>query len=127
MLTSAVKTLIATSVRSVDELHALLTCAREPERWWNADDLRQETGMSTPAAERVLEDLARRNFFDVRIGGALRYQFRPASPALEEAVAALVDAYHKSPVAVTQLVAESMLRHMRDFSDAFRIRRDDTR
>ena len=127
MITPSVKELIATSIRSVDELHALVTCARERERWWKAADLWHETGMSTAVAERVLENLARRNLLDVRIGGALRYQFSPSSAVLEETVVALLAAYHQSPVAVTQLVADSMQRHLRDFSDAFRIRRDDTR
>ena len=127
MLTPRVRELIATSIRSVDHLHAILLCASEPERWWDAAAFRQETGMSSAAAERALEDLARHNLLDVRIGDALRYQFSPASPACTDAVVALLDAYHQSPVAVTQLVAESMQRHWRDFSDAFRIRRNDTR
>jgi hypothetical protein len=127
MLTPNLKQLIATSVRSLDELHALVTCARERHRWWDAAGLREETGMTAAVAERALENLARRNFLDVRIGGALRYQFSPASPEIEVAVLALIDAYYQNPVAVTQLVAESMQRHLRDFSDAFRIRRDDTR
>jgi hypothetical protein len=127
MLTPTLKELIATSIRSLDELHALVTCAQERDRWWDGADVRQETGMATSVAERALENLARRNFLDVRIGGTLRYQFSPASPDLELTVLALLDAYHKSPVAVTQFVAEAMQRHLRDFSDAFRIRPDDTR
>jgi hypothetical protein len=127
MLSPDLKTLVETSVRSVDELHALVTCARERERWWDAVEMRNETGMPTAVAERALENLARRNLMDVRIAGTLRYRFSPASPALETAVVTLLDAYHKSPVAVTQLVAESMQRHVRDFSEAFRIRRDDSR
>ncbi len=127
MLTPNLKQLIATSVRSLDELHALVTCARARDRWWDAADLGQETGMTTALAEGVLENLARRNLLDVRIGEALRYRFSPASPELEVAVLAILDAYHKSPVAVTQLVVASMQRHLRDFSDAFRIRPDDTR
>ena len=83
--------------------------------------------MSTSVAESVLENLARRNLLDVRIAGALRYQFSPASQELEQSVIALVDAYHENPVAVTQFVAESMHQRLRDFSDAFRIRRDDPR
>jgi hypothetical protein len=126
MLAPNVTHFIETSVRSLDELHALVTCARERERWWDATEVYQETNMAIVVAERVLENLARRNLLDVRIGGTLRYQFSPASPALEASVAALLDAYYKSPVAVTQVVAASMQRHLRDFSNAFRIRRDDS-
>ena len=127
MLTLNLKDFIATSIRSLDELHTLVTCARDRERWWDAADMRHETGMSIAVSERALEDLARRNLLDVRIGGTLRYQFSPASPDLELTVLALLDAHHTNPIAVTQFVAESMQRHLRDFSDAFRIRRDDTR
>jgi hypothetical protein len=118
---------IETSIRSLDELHALVTCAREPERWWDAPALCAETGMPAAVADQALENLARRNLLDVRIGGTLRYQFSPASSGLQASVIDLLDAYYKNPVAITRTVAASRNRYLRDFSDAFRIRRDDTR
>jgi hypothetical protein len=123
----AVVRFIASHIGSLEELHVLITCIRGRERWWDAATIASELAMTETAALRALEEIARHNLLDVRISGEVRYQFSPGSHDVEEAALALADVYLAQPLAVTQHVARVARRDIRDFADAFRIRRDDNR
>ena len=112
-------------IRSVDDLHVLLTCVGGCDRWWDAASIAAATGMSAALAQRALETLARHNLLDVRITEALRYRFHPASPDVEQGAYIVTDAYQKNPLAVTHFVGALAGRNTRDVDDPFSIRRDD--
>ena len=112
---------------SVTELQLLLTCMQSGDRWWDARSAAREMGISESAARRALDRLAARNLFDLRVTGDVRYQFRPGTPELAAAAQALAEAYRANPVAIINRVAPSTPQSLRDFADAFRIRKDDDR
>ncbi len=118
---------VADHIGSLDELQLLLAVVQTPERWWDATSAARELGIATPAAGRALDALAGRNLLDIRITADVRYQFRPGTDALRAAAVATEDAYRTNPLGVVQLVTQTGKRGLRDFADAFRIRRDDDR
>lgn len=118
---------VASHVHSLNDLHVLIHCIEAADRWWDASALSRETGMSVAAARHSLDPLARGNLLDIRIIGDVRYNFSPGTDALRETALACAAAYRSRPVAVVKLVTDSGHRAVRDFADAFRIRRDDDR
>jgi DNA-binding IclR family transcriptional regulator len=114
-------------VRTLEELQLLIALIQSPDRWWDAGTVARELGLSRSTARQTLDHLASRNLLDIRITGDVRYQFRPGTEELRTAALALEDAYRVRPLALVQLVAGQTKRGIRDFADAFRIRRDDDR
>jgi predicted ArsR family transcriptional regulator len=122
---STVSAFLADHIRSLEELQLLIVMVQAPDRWWDATTAARELGIDPPAARRGLDALAKRNLLDIRITGDVRYQFGPGTDDLRAAARATEDAYRTNPLAVVQLVAQTGKRGLRDFADAFRIRRDD--
>ena len=106
---------------TLEDLEVLVTCMENPERWWSPADVALQLGMSQAAARRSLDQLARHNLFDLRITDDVRYRFAPGAPELEADAAAWLAEYRRSPLAVVRLITGG--RGVRDFADAFRIRR----
>jgi hypothetical protein len=114
-------------VGSLEELEILILLVMSDERWWDAGSSSRELGLPIARARAALDALASRNLLDIRITEDVRYKFRPGTPELEISVTALTEAYRRDPAAVVQLVARAGPRSVRDFADAFRIRRRDGR
>lgn len=123
----AVKAFVAAHVRTLDELQLLMAIVQSEDRWWDADAAAREFGMAVPEARAALDHLAARNLLDIRIGEDLHYRFRPGTPELGEAARAAAETYRHRPLDVARLVQRPEHRSVRDFADAFRIRRDDDR
>ena len=117
---SAVRRLIAEHIDSVPELEALLLFRENPSRDWSADEAGQRLYVSTAVATHVLNVLCARGFF-VRTGE--RYRYEPATREDREAVDLLAATYVRYLVAVTQLIHSKPGQNVRDFADAFRLRK----
>ena len=124
-LPPTVLTFVADHIRSLEELQLLMAVIRAPERWWDAATAARELILPLGVARRVLDHFASHNLLDIRITGDVRYQFRPGTDELRAAARACVEAYNAHPQEVVELVKRKT--PVRDFSDAFRIRRDDDR
>lgn len=118
---------VAASLRSLDDLQVLMLCMESRDRWWDAAAMAREAMISGSASRRALDHLARGNLLDIRITDDVRYTFSPGNAALLETALACAAAYRAHPVALARLVTDSDRRSVRDFADAFRIRRDDNR
>ena len=116
---------MASHIRTLDELQLLITALHADERWWDARSAAREFGISTREAQRALDRLASQNLFDIRITDDVRYRFRPGTDELHAAALDVAEAYRATPIAVINLVAGAPRRSIRDFADAFRIRKDD--
>ena len=116
---------VADHIRSLEELQLLMAVIHAPERWWDAASAARELIMPLGNARRALDHLAAHNLLDIRITGDVRYQFGPGTDDLRTAARACVEAYDAHPQEVVDLVRGKT--SVRDFSDAFRIRRDDDR
>jgi hypothetical protein len=116
-----------TYLRSVEGLLVFVTCLDHRERWWDAATMAREVRITESAAHKTLERLARANLLDIRVTGAVRYQFKPGTPDLESQAGMFAAAYRRHPVPIVRLVVPSLPRSLRDFAEAFKIRRDDDR
>jgi hypothetical protein len=123
-----VRSFVAAHIRSLQDLHLLVGMACAPDRWWDEDTAVRELGLDRRVARAGLEHLAAHNLLEIRVTDNVRYQFRPGTTDLEQAVAASVEAYRTNPVALWRLApATREQRSIRDFADAFRVRRDEPR
>ena len=94
------------------------------ERWWDAELVQRETGLPVRLARAALDRFASANLLDIRVTGDVRYQLRPGTGELSTSIAEFAEAYRAHPAAVIRAVAREP-RTIRDFADAFRIRKDD--
>lgn len=112
-------------LNTLEDLQVLVACMEDPERWWNPAGIARQLGIRVPAARRSLDQLARRNLFDIRVSDDVSYRFSPGAPELKAAALAWLAGYRKNPLAIVKLVTDN--RSVRDFADAFRIKRHDDR
>ena len=116
----AARALIAERIDSVPELEAVLLFRTEARRTWTPEEAGQRLYVSTTVASHVLAELADRGFFARE---AEAYRYAPASPELAAAVDELASAYSRHLVAVTNLIHSKPSQSVRDFANAFRLRR----
>ena len=115
-------------VHSVEALEVLVLCVDHRERWWDASTVADRLSITRSRARQILDAFARSNLLDIRISDAVRFRFEPGIQELEQEAVSLAVAYHSNPADVVKLVARATVADsVRDFADAFRIRRDDDR
>jgi hypothetical protein len=122
-----VLTFLATHVHKLIEFQLLMLVAQSPDRWWDDGSAARELGTTPAAARGALDHLAKHNLLDIRITGDVRYQFRPGTEDLRAGVAACAEEFRRAPLRMFALVSGQGSASVRDFADAFRIRRDDDR
>jgi hypothetical protein len=105
-----------------------MLCIDHRDRWWDASTVARTLAIAESHARRLLDQLARSNLLDIRISEAVKFRFEPGVRELEQAATAFAAAYHSDPTGIVKLIARSTIDDsVRDFADAFRIRRDDDR
>jgi len=124
-LAPSVVAFLTEHIASVHELELLMLLALSGGRWWDAAAGGRELGIPVKRARAALDALAARNLLDMRITDDVHYQFRPGTSELQDSALAVAEAYKRSPAAVVQVVVRTAPRSIRDFADAFRMRRRD--
>jgi hypothetical protein len=120
----AVVAFVTDHVRTPAELQLLMTIIQSGDRWWDATSAARESGLTVQDARRALDFFGARNLLEIKITGDVRYQFRPGTPELRSAAEASMHAFRARPLDVAQLVTTaSSPSSVRDFADAFRVRR----
>jgi hypothetical protein len=115
-----VRTLIAERIDSVPELEAVLLLRDNAKRDWSAEEAGKRLYVSTLVAAHTLRTLHERGFF---AESGERYLYEPESQELADAVDALNAAYSRHLVAVTGIIHSKASRNVRDFANAFRVRK----
>lgn len=110
-------------IASADELMLLVAMIDAPDRWWDPTIASRELGLPQRDARVILDRFTAANLLDIRVTDDVRYRFRPGTPDLDRGASAFGEAYRAHPATVAQHVARSARRSVRDFADAFRIRR----
>jgi len=124
-LGDALADFVRAHIHSISDLRIFFACIDHPERWWSATALGHELAVAERIARVTLERFARHNLLDIRISDDVRYRFQPGTEQLEALAWAFAAAYRQDPARVVQFVAESAGHDsLRDFADAFRIKRD---
>lgn len=114
---------ISQYVDSVEQLELLMLLARSGGRSWTADDIATTLGLSPASVARNLEALASRELLSTTQGPPTSYRYAPATAALRADVQKLADAYRDHRTAVINRVASKFLDRIREFSDAFKIKK----
>ena len=115
-------------VRTLEDLDVFIVCVDHSDRWWDAIELAKKVLISESAATRALDHFAKANLLDIRISDAVHYRFHPGTDDLASRARMFTAAYHKNPVKLVTLIARSGISDsVRDFADAFRIKRNDNR
>jgi hypothetical protein len=123
-LASEIRSLLE-SLSSTDQLEVLLCMLRSPSRVYEATALAEELGLHPTAVEQALSELVHRRLATVMTLDAERraYQYAPATVELHAAVEGLAIASGTHSVAIITALQSKANPTLRNFADAFRIRR----
>lgn len=116
-----VRRFIVEGIDSIPELEALLLLRAHGDRTWSAEDAGARLYVSTTMATHALNALADRGLL-ARDGQSYRYA--PARPELDVVVADLAATYATRLIAVTRLIHAKPAASVREFADAFRLRKE---
>jgi hypothetical protein len=107
-------------IDSVAHLEALLLLRQDPSMDWNPKSMAERLYITKGEASDLLTRLTD-NGFVVVIEGF--YQFGPRSAEQRQMVDRVADAYSRHLIPITNLIHDRP-RRIREFSDAFKIRKD---
>ena len=119
-LPAAVQNLIEQHLHSASDVDTLLLLHRS-DRGWTAAGVARELRLNVDQAATILTRLSQNGLLGEE-GDSFR--FHPRDPSLVEAVAALAQLYPAYRFAVVSLIYPPS-RPVRDFSEAFRLRKED--
>jgi hypothetical protein len=120
-ISATVKRLIAESIDSVPELETILLLRETRDHDWTVAEAGERLYVSKTVAAHVLATLADKGFF---VSDGERYRYGPASPELAAAIDELAVTYTRNLVEVTHSIHAKPSPGVRQFAEAFRIRKD---
>ena len=115
-----VRRFIAGHIESVGQLEVLLLLRAAADKHWTPNEVARAVVTQPASAEGWLEQL--------RADGLLRlsdgcYRYSPPNADVERAIDDLAESYAKYRVAVIGLIFSKPSEHVRNFPEAFRVRR----
>jgi hypothetical protein len=126
-LPPGVESFLRDHIETLEQVELLDLLMKDADKWWDARTVAQLIGISPDAAQGELERLASRNLLAIAISNHVRYRFQPGTATLRQATDELAAALRSHGMDVYRFVVGTTRRAVRDFSDAFRIRRDEPR
>lgn len=122
----SVRRLIADHVESVSQLEVLLLLQAGGSEGWSVDGVARHLKTAPEIAEAALSKFARAGIAAVEVDTewAPRFAYRPATPAIKNAVDTLASRYGTHKTTVIALIFETPSDAIQDFADAFRLRED---
>lgn len=121
-LSRSAQHLLERDVDNIEQLEVLLLLRQAAERYWDAEAVADRLGLAVPVVAAALEMLGRRGFCDIRLADSIRYRFSPAREEQGEAIAAVSSSWRTDRTAILEILIAKQ-QALRDFSDAFRIRK----
>lgn len=112
-------------ISSVAQMEVLLLLYRESKRAWSAEDVANALYIQPEAVAGYLDELVRTGCCLVEPSGAASFRYDPTDPRRHEQVQELANSYKTKSVAVIARIFSKPQNHLRLFSDAFKLRRDD--
>ena len=119
-----VEEFIRRRIDSVAQLEALLMTRSAPQAEWSVAVLAKRLYVS----EKQAADLMARLFTDgflIKAGSSSLYQYQPDSDELRQLVDRVAESYSKHLVPITNLIHSKPQTRVREFADAFKLRRDE--
>jgi hypothetical protein len=112
---------IAEHIDSVVQLEVLLLTHSRPQQSWVAADIARELRISTAWTEAALAKLAAAG---ILTGNGPAYRYAPSSDQLARTITALAKAYEDRRVTIISMIFSKPPDPIRQFTDAFRFRKD---
>ena len=122
MLSADARSFVRSSLHSVWSLEVLKSLRTSASRVWTADALRIELRASELAIQQALAAFRAAGILAEEPGGGVRYH---PPPDLDRLVIEIITEYERRPIAVIEEIYISETRKIRDFADAFRLKKDD--
>jgi hypothetical protein len=119
---SALQRFVRSAFGSIWSLELLLVLRQRPDHCWTRDELIRSLRASEQVLARSTTDLATAGLITVDAEG--RACYAPASPDLEETVAAVAALYASRPGTVRRLIVGGGADSVISFANAFRFRKD---
>jgi DNA-binding GntR family transcriptional regulator len=125
-LPESVRSLIASSIPTLDALEILLLLVRRHDEALKPEQIEAALRPTEVAVQRIGEYLGLLEARGLVVEEPGRgFQFRPKSPELADATAALSRAYHERPVTLVRTVYQlAEANRLRDWADSFRFKKD---
>ena len=127
MLPLRVRRFLERRIDNLEQLEIFLLLHHHPQRSWTATDVADTLQLLKPRAAELLEMLCQGALLDVRVDEDVRYRYCPATPELAADAKLVSDAYRGSRGDVAAYVLSPGRRSLRDFSDSFKLTKDDDR
>lgn len=126
VITPVLRRFVEEHLDSVEKLEVLLLLQRTSSRYWSAKEVAGTLGMLETPTARLLDALCARNLLDVRTASDVQFRFAPVSPELGQRASELEAAYRTQRAAVLTLILSGSAseRSVREFADAFRIKKE---
>ena len=124
LIPDEIKEFILRTVDSVAQLEALLLLRANPELKWTADAVAGRLYIRAEEAVPWLERLCAASFLVSTGERPPLYHYQPCSAELGQMVDRLADVYARHLVAVTHLIHSKPRTRVREFADAFRLKKD---
>jgi hypothetical protein len=120
-----VQNFITGHIRSIAQLELLLLQADKPARTLTVMEAAKELYTAEAMTLPLLESLRVIGLVSVDDSPEPRYAYAPKTTELAATVAQLAQAYRERRVTIINLIYSAPLEQLRNFSDAFRIRKQE--
>lgn len=121
---AAVTRLLTEHVRSLMALELLLLIRSEPDRERSADELSRELRSTSAWTKKELDFLVSRGLAAGTGASPKCFRYARGSAEIESAMDWLAASYHERRFSIIQLIYPAPSDPIRDFAEAFRIRKD---
>jgi hypothetical protein len=113
-----VRSLITSHIQTLEHLEVLMLLFQDADRWWSAQSVGEELGISSGAAGALLEDLSSRTLLDARVAETVVFRYRPVTDVLKSSVDDLASLYAEKPSETIRLVSAIAADPIRGLADA---------
>ena len=120
-LSPQVQHFIAQSIHSLEQLEILCLVSSDSSRAWTVAEVFRRIQSSEASVSASLRKFQQEGILESRAGG---FQFLPAKPTLADTVRQVARAYRERPVAVVETIYRKPPDAVRDFAEAFRLKKD---
>jgi hypothetical protein len=119
-----VRNFILKYIHSVEELEILLFLHKSKDSLWPVPEVHRYIQSNETNIANKLDELCSHGFLTAEKMPGLVYRFAPNTNELRQAVENLASAYQERRIQVLQLVCQRSENEIRNFSDAFKIRKE---
>jgi hypothetical protein len=124
-ISPAIRDFIAEHIDSVLQLEVLLLLFAHRARQFTANDISNELRIDPNwVAGQLSRMCAMGILICITQANVMTYQYQPAKPHVDATITGLADAYAQRRVSVVSLIFNKPTDALRNFADAFRLRKD---